>query len=147
MRSQKVHQIQTDFVGRESRLTARTGDRVVALIVVAALAIGIDLITWLIFSRFNPGRTVTRILAVLPFPGNVALIVMVFRAITRLDEFKKRIHLEAVLFAFLTTLLAVLAFCSLRVARLVGQLHGAHVLWLMIITYAGGYVLALRRYK
>ena len=147
MSSQKVHQIQTNFVGRESRLTVRTCSRVVGLIVVAALAIGIDLFTWLIFSRFNPGPAATRVLAVMPFPGNVALIVIVFRTITRLDEFKKRIHLEAVLFAFLTTLLAVLAFCSLRVARLAGPLHGSHVLWFMIITYAGGYVLALRRYK
>ena len=114
--------------------------------VAAAVAIPINVAAASVLSLKLPSA-ITAVVAFLPLPANIALILVLFRSVTSLDEFKRRVHLEGVLFAFLTTLVAILVFCFLRVARLVGPLHGSYVFWLMIAAYGLGYLLAMRRYK
>jgi hypothetical protein len=83
----------------------------------------------------------------LPLPGNLALIFLALRAVRKLDEFKQRIHLEAVVFAFLATAVTVFIYSFLRRALIVSPLNAGLVWLFMIVCYAFGYLIALRRYK
>src|SRR5580658_9185031 len=58
-------------------------------------------------------------IALLPIPANLALITLVVRAIRRLDDFLRQVHLEAVAIAFLLTGLAVFVYGYLERANAV----------------------------
>ena len=85
--------------------------------------------------------------ALLPLPGNLALIVLVLGRIRTLDEFQKRIHFEAVVVAFLATGVAVFIYGYLQKAQAVGPINAALVWLLMAVSYAAGYVIAVRHYR
>ena len=92
--------------------------------------------------------TNTRIaLALAPVPGNAVLLVIILRAIRRLDEFQKRIQFEAVAAAFLLTGLAVFIFGYLQQARIVGSLNVGLVWLFMALAYGLGYVMSVRHYQ
>ena len=83
----------------------------------------------------------------LPVPANVVLLVMIVRSVRRLDEFQRRIHLEAVVIAFLATGLAVFVYGYLQMAHAVGPL-GMEMVWgFMCIFYVLGYFLSARHYR
>lgn len=85
--------------------------------------------------------------ALLPVPGNLALIVLVLARIRSLDEFQKRIHFEAVVVAFLSTGVAVFVYGYLQKADVVGPLNAAFVWLFMGVSYAIGYVVAIKHYR
>lgn len=92
--------------------------------------------------------TVGRIaIALMPLPGDIALIVLVVMAVRRLDEFQKRVHFEAVTVAFLSTGVAVFVYGYLQTAHVVGALNTALIWAFMLIFYAVGYVIAARHYR
>ena len=92
--------------------------------------------------------TVGRIaIALMPLPGDIALIVLVAMAVRRLDEFQKRVHFEAVTVAFLSTGVAVFIYGYLQTAHVVGALNTALIWAFMLIFYAVGYVIAARHYR
>jgi hypothetical protein len=85
--------------------------------------------------------------ALVPLPANVALIAMVLRRIRALDEFQKRVHFEAAVAAFLATGVGVFIYGYLRQADAVAPLDAAWVWAFMCVAYAGGWGLAVRRYR
>jgi hypothetical protein len=85
--------------------------------------------------------------ALLPLPGNLALIAMVLSRIRALDEFQKRIHFEAVVVAFLATGVGVFIYGYVRKAGFVGPFNAATVWAFMGIAYAVGYAIAIRQYR
>jgi hypothetical protein len=67
--------------------------------------------------------------------------------IRKLDEFLRRIHLEAVAIAFLLTGLAVFVYGYLEMARAVPPMNVAIVWAFMTISYGVGYLVALKHYQ
>jgi|SRR5215510_11022346 len=115
---------------------------------VAIVATILDLgSAWALQGGVNLTGAARILVALLPLPGNIALIVLVLRAVRALDEFKKRIHFEAVVVAFLATGVAVFIYGYLRQAGAVGPLHAALVWAFMGLSYAAGYLVAIRHYR
>jgi hypothetical protein len=87
------------------------------------------------------------LLALLPVPGNLAIIALILGRGRRLDEFQKRRHFEAVVVGFLGTGVAVFIHAYLRKAQVAGPLNAAWVWLFMAVSYLIGYLLAVRRYQ
>jgi len=85
--------------------------------------------------------------ALLPLPANLTLLVLILQAVRRLDEFQKRVHLEAVVFAFLATGLAVFLYGYLQKARAVGPFNVLFIWAFMAVFYGIGYWVAARHYR
>lgn len=99
---------------------------------------------WL--GRPGLGREARIAIALLPIPANLVLIGLIVRAIRRLDDFLRQVHLEAVAISFLVTGLAVFVYGYLERAHAVGPLNVAIVWLFMAIFYGIGYLAAARHY-
>jgi hypothetical protein len=122
-----------------------TGALIVICIAIAAA--GIDIGASLALRHPDFGPTTRIAIALLPLPGNIALIAIVLRAIRRLDDFQKRVHFEAVTVAFLSTGVAVFVYGYLQKAQAVGPLNMGLIWAFMLIFYAAGYFIAVSHYK
>jgi hypothetical protein len=112
------------------------------------LASAIDITAFYLLDRLDPAHVPQRIgVALLPLPGNVALLLMILRRIRRLDEFQKHIQLEAVAVGFLATGVAVFIYGYLQKAHAVGSLNMGLVWVFMLVFYAVGYLAAVSHYK
>src|SRR5581483_948728 len=87
------------------------------------------------------------LVALAPLPGNLALIALVLRRVRALDEFQRRVHLDAVVIAFLATGVAAFIYGYLRKAAAVPPLNAVHVWIFMSVTYGIGYAIAARHYR
>jgi hypothetical protein len=89
------------------------------------------------------------LLALLPIPFFIALIFTAFRAINSGDELFRRVHLEALAFAFpvTLTLLMVLGLFELGTGLNRDDWSYRHVWPLAVFAYYGGWALAMRKYK
>jgi len=124
-----------------------TYNRTLIILLLALLAAAIDIGASFALRQPDLGSTTRVVIALLPIPGNIALIVVVLRGIRRLDEFQKRIHFEAVTVAFLSTGVAVFVYGYLQKAHAVGPLNMGLVWAFMLIFYAIGYCIAASHYK
>jgi hypothetical protein len=116
-------------------------------ILIALLAAAVDIGASLMLRYLDLG-TISRIaVALLPVPANLGLIVKIVRSVRGLDDFQKRVHLEAVVIAFLATALAVLTYGFLEKADAVGPMNMVVVAGFMGIFYALGYHIAARHYR
>jgi hypothetical protein len=95
----------------------------------------------------NLGHNARIAIALMPIPANLALIALIVRAIRRLDDFLRQVHLEAVAIAFLLTGLAVFVYGYLERAHAVRALNVAIVWLFMAIFYGIGYLVAARHYR
>jgi len=87
------------------------------------------------------------VLALLPIPANLALVVVIVRRIRQLDEFLRHVHLEAIAIAFLLTVLAVSVYEDLQKAHVVGSLK-IGIVWIFLAAFYGiGYFIAARHYR
>src|SRR5579859_1377995 len=116
-------------------------------LITAVLASAIDVIASSLLKSPNLGRATRLAIALLPLPGDVALIVLVLLRIRSLDDFQKRVHFEAVTVAFLSTGVAVFVYGYLQKAHLVGSLNAALVWAFMLVFYAAGYFIAASHYR
>jgi hypothetical protein len=117
------------------------------ILVTLVLATAIDIGASLLLRRTDLGATARTAIALLPLPGNIALIALILRAIRRLDEFQKRVHFEAVTMAFLSTGVAVFGYGYLQKAHTVGPLDLGWVWTVMLFFYAIGFFIAKRHYR
>ena len=119
---------------------------VTRFIIIAIVASSIDIAAeWILTHRAltSPVRVAV---ACTPIPGNVALVVLVVRAIRKLDEFKKRVHFEAVVIAFLSTGVLVFIYGFLQQADVLPPFNGFLIWAFMLVTYGIGYAIAIRQY-
>ena len=72
---------------------------------------------------------------------------MIVREIRQLDEFQRRVHLEAATIAFLLTGLAVFIYGLLQRAHVVRDLNVGIVWIFMAVFYGAGYVITARHYR
>jgi hypothetical protein len=115
--------------------------------VTAVLAAAIDLIASSLLRNPEPGTAARIAIALMPLPGDIALIFLALRAIRTLDEFQKRVHFEAITVAFLSTGVAVFVYGYLQKAQVVGFLNAGLVWAFMLLFYAIGYVIAASHYR
>src|SRR3989338_3796662 len=93
-------------------------------------ASAVFLVTTQLLSRFiadRPEDPAIRWLAVLPLVLLVAVTVLAMRSLRRMDELERKMHTEAMAFAFLGSLLLVSTYGFLRGANLLTP----PVLWLL----------------
>jgi len=119
---------------------------VTRFIVVAIIASSIDIAAESILTHVHLSAPARIAVACLPIPGNVALIVLVVQGIRKLDEFKKRVHFEAVVIAFLSTGVVAFIYGFLQKADAVGPLNAVLIWAFMVVTYGIGYAVAIRQY-
>jgi uncharacterized membrane protein len=119
----------------------------VALLTTLCLATVIDIGVGWWLGRPAHGQNARIAVALLPIPANLLLIALVVRAIRKLDDFLRQVHLEAVAIAFLLTGLAVFVYGYLEMASAVGRLNVATVWVFMAIFYGIGYLIAVRHYR
>jgi hypothetical protein len=139
-----MHEIPTGVPSAETQRSTRSPAR---LLLTALLASMIDFGAAWVLARVPLGPTARIAVALLPLPANIALLVLILRAIRRLDEFQKRIHFEAVVVAFLATGLAVFVYGYLQKAHAAGPFNVLFIWPFMVGFYAIGYAVALRHYK
>lgn len=112
-------------------------------------ASAVFLVTTQLLSRFiadRPEDPAIRWLAVLPLVLLVAVTVLAMRSLRRMDELERKMHTEAMAFAFLGSLLLVSTYGFLRGANLLTP----PVLWLlpaMVSCWVIGLLLAIERYR
>lgn len=119
---------------------------VIRFVLVAIFASAIDIAADRILTFGHLGYAGRIAVACMPIPGNVALIVLVVLGIRTLDEFKKRVHFEAVVIAFLSTGVAAFVYGYLQKADAVRPLNAVLIWIFMVVTYGIGYAVAIRQY-
>jgi hypothetical protein len=125
-----------------TRPRIKSSNRILLLTLCLASLIDIGAGWWLGMRGLGQGARTA--IALLPVPANLMLIVLIVQRIRKLDEFFRRVHLEAVAIAFLLTGLAVFVYGYLEMARAVRPLNVAIVWVFMTISYGVGYVVALK---
>jgi hypothetical protein len=125
--------------------SSNSANRIILLTLCLATIIDVGAGWWQ--GRTGLGQGARIAIALLPVPANLMLIVLVMQRIRKLDEFFRRIHLEAVAIAFLLTGLAVFVYGYLEMAHAVRPLNVAIVWVFMTIFYGVGYLVALKHYR
>jgi len=121
--------------------------RLLLFLLVGSLAVAMDLLASHLLDP-PPSNLWLRILAALiPLPGDLALIAMAVSAVRRLDDFQQRVQFEAVTIAFLATGVALFIDSFLQKAGVVGQFRPGSVWLFMLVFYGIGYLLAIRHYR
>jgi len=115
----------------------------VVLVVASAIDLGA---TWLLAQPgYGPRSRI--VFALLPIPMNLVLLAVIVRRIRHLDEFLRRVHLEAAAIAFLLSALAVFVYEGLEKAHCAGPLN-AGIAWILIALFYGvGYLMSARHYR
>lgn len=116
-------------------------------LLVALVAAAIDWLASFLLRDPTLGSGARIAIALLPLPGDIALIVLVLGAVRRLDEFQKRVHFEAITLAFLSTGVAVFVCGYLQQAHVIGFLNSGLVWAFMLVFYALGYLIAANHYR
>ncbi|MEP7271340.1 MAG: hypothetical protein ABI882_07530 [Acidobacteriota bacterium] len=86
-------------------------------------------------------------LVAIPVTAWIVSLLGYSRMIERLDELQKRVHLEALAFAFSGLAVAIIACEYLRKAGFITALKPDYVLAMMMILWPIGFLLAWRRYQ
>ena len=117
------------------------------LLITLAVATVIDIGAGLACVRVQVSHQLQIILALLPIPANLVMVAQLVRAIRGLDEFLRRVHLEAATIAFFLTGLAVFIYGYLQNVHAVPALNVSIVWVFMVLFYALGYLIAFRHYR
>ena len=119
---------------------------VTRFIIIAVIASSIDIAAEWILTHVHLTPPARLGVACAPIPGNVVLVVLIVQAIRKLDEFKKRVHFEAVVIAFLSTGVIVFIYGFLQKADVLPPFNAFLIWTFMLITYVIGYAVAIRQY-
>jgi hypothetical protein len=124
-----------------------TRPSLVPLVLTLVFASIIDVGAGWLLAQPTLARSTRILVAFLPVPANLALIILIIRTIRRLDEFLRHVHLEAVAIGFFLTGLAVFIYGYLQRAGAVGSLNVGIVWFFMLLFYGIGYFIAARHYR
>jgi hypothetical protein len=116
------------------------------LVAVIAMILSVIVVSWLLKS-LELGSALRLALVLAPVTAWIFALIAYFRLIQRLDELQKRIHLEALAFAFSGLAVAIIACEYLRKAGFITALKPDYVLMMMMVLWPIGFVIAWRRYK
>ena len=117
------------------------------LLLVALAATVLDKTASYLLDHSSLSQAARVAVALLPLPGNIALLVTILQIVRRLDEFQKRVQFEAVVVGFLATGVAVFVYGFLQKAQVAGPLNMGLVWLFMLVFYGIGYLVAVSHYK
>ena len=86
-------------------------------------------------------------LALVPVVAYAFCLLTCLKLLREADELQRRIHLEALVIAFLSSIVTVVAFEYLRKAALISQFKPDYILMAMLIYWGIGLFIAWRRYQ
>ena len=86
-------------------------------------------------------------LAVVPVVAYAFCLLTCLKLLREADELQRRIHLEALVIAFLSSIVTVVAFEYLRKAGIISQFKPDYILMAMLIYWGIGLFIAWRRYQ
>jgi L-asparagine transporter-like permease len=116
------------------------------LVAVIAMILSVIVVSWLLETQeLGPALRLALVLAIVTVW--IFTLISYFRLIQQLDELQKRIHLEALAFAFSGQAVAIIACEYLRKAGFITALKPDYVLTMMMILWPLGFVIAWRRYR
>ena len=127
-----------------SQVQRSAGGRLVAGI--GALIGSVVLVSWLLETREMSGA-VRLGLALVPVAAHVFCLVFCLKLMREVDELQRRIHLEALVIAFLSSLVTVFACEYLRKAGFISQFKPDYILMAMLVYWGIGFFVAWRRYQ
>jgi hypothetical protein len=113
---------------------------------VITLILSVIVVSWLL-ERQELSPALRLALAALPVIAWVFSLISYSRLIQHLDEMQRRIHLEALAFAFSGLAVAIIACEYLRKAGFITALKPDYVLMMMLILWPLGFAIAWRRYR
>jgi surface polysaccharide O-acyltransferase-like enzyme len=116
------------------------------LVAVIALICSFIVVSWLLETKEH-GPALRLALALAAVAAWIFALIAYYRLIRQLDELARRIHLEALAFAFSGMAVAMIACEYLRKAGFISALKPDYVLMMMMILWALGFVIAWRRYR
>ncbi len=128
-------------------MSQKSGNPVTTVLVaVIALILSLIVVSWLLKTR-EFGSALRLALVLAPVAAWIFALITYSRLIQRLDELQRRIHLEALAFAFSGLAVAMIACEYLRKAGFISALKPDYVLMMMMVLWPLGYVIAWRRYQ
>lgn len=113
---------------------------------VTALILSVFVVSWLLEKQQLP-QAVRLALVLVPVTAWIFALIGFRQLIQQSDELMRRIHLEALAFAFSGLGIAIVTCEYLRKAGFISLLKPDHVLMMMIVLWPLGFVIAMRRYK
>jgi hypothetical protein len=113
---------------------------------ICALIGSVVVVSWLLETREMSGA-IRLGLALVPVAAYVFCLVLCLRLLRGIDELQRRIHLEALVVAFPSTLVAVFACEYLRKAGIISQFKPDYILTAMMVFWGIGLFIAWRRYQ
>lgn len=116
------------------------------LVAVIAMILSVIVVSWLLKS-LELSAALRLALVMAPVTAWIFTLIAYFRLIKRLDELQKRMHLEALAFAFSGLAVAMIACEYLRKAGFISTLKPDYVLMMMMVLWPIGFVIAWRRYR
>ena len=116
------------------------------LAAVITLILSVIVVSWLLKTQ-ELGPALRLALVALPVMAWVFTLISYSRLIHHLDELQRRVHLEALAFAFSGLAVAIIACEYLRKAGFISALKPDYVLMMMMILWPLGFVIAWRRYQ
>jgi hypothetical protein len=116
------------------------------LVSLAMLVASIAVVSWILRTQDLPMAARIAI-ALIPPACFVFYILSLAGAVTHLDEFQRRVHLDALAIAYPALGLAVFACEYLRKAGVINSLMPDHVLLMMMAILGLSYLVAWRRYQ
>ena len=125
----------------------KTSRTLTLVLLVLFVGSAIDLVAMWLVGQPRFGRTTRVLIALLPIPANLILVALLVRWIRSLDEFLRRVHLEAATIGFLLTGVAVFIYGYLQRAEAVRPLNFGIVWFFMLLFYGIGYLVASRSYR
>lgn len=93
------------------------------------------------------GRPLRIFIALVPAAFYIALFAVLLGAVRQLDQFQQRIALEATTFAALATGLVALVYGQLEKAGELPSMNVGLMVAVLMVFYAVGHLVALRRYR
>lgn len=118
----------------------------IMLAAVIALILSVIVVSWLLKTQ-ELGPALRLVLVLAPVAAWIFALISYSRLIQRLDELQRRIHLEALAFAFTGLAVAMIACEYLRKAGFITALKPDYVLMMMLVLWPLGYIIARRRYQ
>jgi hypothetical protein len=114
----------------------------------AAFAIGTYVIARMWVPRLPEGSRLAILLAFLPMLPYAIYVLATIRRVRGLDELERRIHLEALAFAFPTAVILLMTIGLLELTMPLPRALSYRAIWLYLpILYGGALWLARRRYR
>jgi hypothetical protein len=113
----------------------------------ATLSAGAAILSSLVLKRWEPAGALRVSVGLLAVPPSAFLVWTFIRWIRGLDELEHRIVFQAVSFAFVTAILAMIGMEALEKAGVLPDVGWESAWEGMVFLYVAGYIWARRRYR